>query len=501
MRYNFRWLWRLSIVSLLAVFSTAGLAETIAVKAGEHPGFTRLVLQIDKRHSWRLGRMTSGYELRLQDGSDINFVYADVFQKIPRRRLSAIESLPRPGALALHSHCACFVRPSQLADGKLVIDIADGSAPLGSTFEQPLPEDSASYPPKNLPLRTIGSPSLQSRNATLPFRATVNQDTQLPIYWQNILDGKTKDDTATDTQAPHISRFPLPFPAPHPQENGPPPLAVPSSGLLATEAELLRQLSRAASQGMITLADPVPHKNGLPPRAGMSENPSLSVTKTHVHAQTSVDRDGKLPPPSPSQTAIGESCLDDESLALSHWGSDMPAAMQITQARSNLTGEFDRPKPAAVRAFARLYLYLAMGAEARQILRSFDEKSDDARMLDTLGGIIDGLPVAVRNPFDGMQDCDTSAALWAFLATPNKNEQVNIPAVLRAFSGLPPVLRSAIGHRLSDRLIQTGKPDAARDVRNAMARADHASENRNLTMIDATLALEAGQTDMALTRL
>lgn len=504
---------RLAAVGLLVI----GLApmdlraETVRIRSGEHAGFTRLVLQPETSHDWQLGRTATGYELRLK-GIDLNFAAEDIFRKIPRLRISAVTPLPRPGALALVSNCVCFAQAAQLPDGAIVIDIADGAPSADSPYERPLEELAETKRPQSLPHpgQTRRTAPVESDSATLSFRPTVNDAASLPIYWRDVMKTDEKpaaSDPEPDRAAQSKSQVPeanlplLPVPS-VPVENGPPPLPLPSPDVLAAESELLRQLSRAASQGMVTLAEPdnsipaPPHSTGAPDDL---IQPEVDIA---FHAETSMDRDASANPMARHLTAQGNDCLSDDTLALSRWGTDEPAALQLTRARDHLTGEFDVPDPQAVRALARLYLHLGMGAEARQTLRAFDDESDEAALLTSLAGIIDDHEPAQGDPLVTMQDCDTAAALWAFLARPiDATAPVNAAAVLRAFSGLPAALRTALGQRLSDRFIRAGNPDAARDIRNAMARSVGTADNRNLGMVDASLAMDAKDTAQALKKL
>ena len=253
---------------------------------------------------------------------------------------------------------------------------------------------------------------------------------------------------------------------------------------------------------MVTLAERNDSNPALPHPAGAPDDLTQPDVEIAFHAETSMDRDASTNPMARHLTAKGEDCLSDERLAIAQWGTDEPAALQLTRAREHLTGEFDRPDPLAVRALARLYLHLGMGAEARQTLRAFDDESGEAALLTSLARIIDDQEPIQADPLARMQECDTAAALWAFLARPvDAAAPVNAAAVLRAFSGLPAALRKSLGQRLSDRFIHAANPGAAHDIRNAMSRSVGAAEDRSLGMVDANLALDANETAPALKKL
>ena len=484
-----------ALVLLVGLTAWPLSAETVMIRSGEHPGFTRLVLQPESPHDWQFGRTATGYELRLK-GNRLSFDTDGVFHRILRQRISAVEPLPRPGTLALISSCACFAKAAQLSDGKIVIDIVDGTPPANSPFEQPLDEGAVAVAhPLPHPGQARGEGQPRISDATLSYRPTENDAASLPIYWRDILQTTQKPSGEKAESAPPsmaekpTAMLPLLLPPSIPATDGLPPMKLPSPKVRATEAELLLQLSRAAAQGMVTLAEPEKKPRHAAPPPSAPDGPAPLADEIAFHAETSMDRDANANPMAQHLTAQGQDCVSDEALALTHWGTDESAPEQLTRARAHLTGEFDKPDPEAVRSLARLYLHLGMGAEARQVLRAFSDQSDEARLLNTLGQIIDDQTPMPENPFTGMQDCDTSAALWAFLVRPaDTAESVNAAAVVRAFSGLPPPLRAALGPRLSDRFIRAGNPAAARDIRNAMARSGDTTENRNLGMVDASLA-------------
>lgn len=488
---------RAALVLLVGLTAWPLDAETVMIRSGEHPGFTRLVLQPESPHDWQFGRTATGYELLLK-GNGLSFDTDGVFHRILRQRISAVEPLPHPGALALISSCACFAKAAQLSDGKIVIDIVDGTPPANSPFEQPLDEGAvaAAHPlPLPHPGQARGEGQPRISDATLSYRPTENDAASLPIYWRDILQttqkplGEKVESAPPSMAEKPTAMFRLFLPPSMQALDGLPPMKLPSPKVRATEAELLLQLSRAAAQGMVTLAEPEKKPRHAAPPPSAPDGPAPLVDEIAFHAETSMDRDANANPMAQHLTSKGGDCVSDEALAIGHWGTDESASEQLTRARAHLTGEFDKPDSAAVRGLARLYLHLGMGAEARQVLRAFSEQSDEAALLTALGQIIDDQAPAAESPFTDMQDCDTSAALWAFLIHPaDTAESVNAAAILRAFSGLPPLLRAALGQRLSDRFIRTGNSDAARDIRNAMARSGGAAENRNLGMVDARLA-------------
>lgn len=484
-------------------------AEVLKVRSGEHPGFSRLVIDLPQGTGWALGRTADGYDLRLDAFYD-TLDTAEIFTRIPRTRLrEVVPAVAGPG-LSLTVEPDVHIRAAQAEGGRLVLDIADGAAAEDSAFENPLP----ALPPDGIIGATGEPPAPRRRSgdlATLTFRPTLNADASLPIYWRNRQaapalspDERPRGGAAMAEPAPPQPPAPLLVIAPPVPQ--PPPL--PGPEVLSVEEELRRQVSRAAAQGLAerpagAVTEPAsgaaatPAEPQSPPDARIG--PAPEDDPIAFHAETSMDRDGRHNPNARAVTGEGGACLTDEDLALRDWATDEAPAAQITAARSGLVGEFDRPDSAAVRRLARLYLHFGMGAEAAQTIAAFNLSAEDTGLALDLARMMDGLPTAMESPLPTMSDCDTAAALWAVLAAPSDLplHKVNLPAVLRSFSGLPPHLRQHLGRRLSDRLIAMGAAGGAKAVRNAIARRA-GEDSRELGLIDAELASHDGQAERLL---
>lgn len=271
------------------------------------------------------------------------------------------------------------------------------------------------------------------------------------------------------------------------------------SRLAEAQADVLRQLSRAASQGLVALDTRPGHKQkeggagtgrSQPQR---DAGPDIGKEPLPIHAETSVDRDtSSLLAPGPL-TADGGECLPDSEFSLADWGDERPASIQIAERRGGLVGEFDRPSDESVIGLARLYLYLGFGAESRAVLRSFDVSPRDKEILSTIGLILDGKIPGESAAFADMSGCDGAVALWSVMAWPHIPPMADVDggAVVRTFSALPPHLRRLLGPGLSERLIGRGLTDDARAIRNAIARAPEA-EGPALDMVAAQVDMASG---------
>jgi hypothetical protein len=211
-----------------------------------------------------------------------------------------------------------------------------------------------------------------------------------------------------------------------------------------------------------------------------------------LHIETSIDRDAIFAEPPVALSADGEICPPDAFFAVSNWGNDQPATLQIAAARDGLVGEFDRVDPAKVTALAKLYVQLGFGAEARMTLRSFGVDGEEALWISRLARIEDGEAIHDAQ-LAKLTACDGTVALWALLGgeEPLSQSDLNESAIQRSFSELPLHLRRQLGPQAIERLIDAGATDTATGLRNAILRAGGTAEPA-LTVATATLAIESG---------
>jgi len=249
---------------------------------------------------------------------------------------------------------------------------------------------------------------------------------------------------------------------------------------------LLEQISRGAAQGLVEIAEdgPAPENGGnrigdAPwSRVGLGEMPGVAVGS---------DRGA-----SGNLTPDGRACLADTALDVGSWGLTGPVSAQIGLVRSGMIAEFDAPVPEAILRAARFHIFLGFGAEARQYLALLDEEAPEIRLLQAMARIVDGEP-AEDSPFDGMESCDSAAALWAILARPDRPlaPGTNAAAVTARFSALPAHLRRHLGGALVDAFMAAGQSDAAHRIRDAMQRVPAEGETE-LPLMEARFQLAEG---------
>lgn len=417
------------------------MAQVVRIISGDHPTFTRLVLTFDRAPDWRLGRVTDGYALALA-GDQPRYDLSTVFRRITRDRLSAIWTDPEDGRLRIRIACACHALPFELRPRVIVIDIRDGPAPPGSSFEAGL--DGTTFP------ALAESPRLRPRPRA--------EGGPLPFDWTSRI---------TEPQ----SDLPLPLPGFH----GP--------SRSALRDELLIGLSRGMAEGLIDPVDRPPTPNSVIPPQRMPMESNLRLGDP-LETRTGLSLPQQL-------AAQGHSCPEDSRLDLATWGGEGTPASLLSDSLSGLVGEFDRPDPAAVLRAVRLHLHLGFGAEARALLQAFPIDGPDTALLAALARLVDGGPDPA-GPFRGLEGCDTSAALWAVLADPALNPRLaRASALLRGFSALPAPLRRHLGPNLAERFLAAGDAATATAIQDSFLRIPGPPDPRT-TVTEARIASALG---------
>ena len=455
---------RLAFLIWLALAQTA-FSQTAIVKTGDHPDFTRLVLELPRVAAWKLGRTSEGYELRIED-KELRFDVSQVFKTIQRDRLASVWENPATGGLRLGIACACYALPFELRPGIIVIDLKDGPPPKGSAFEVAIDGTGALPLQTKAAQRPLGRPQLQT------------------VAQTSVGSGKAYDWLAVseNQQSEHVLKSLTPSPFIKHKFNDIEPL----------KNALLWQLSRGAAQGIVqmkmqNLSSRVPSPR---PLFGPRLNAHLGEPSGFDVATMRKADDTKL--------IGGAECIQDDRLNLGTWGTEQNVSKQIADSRTNLIGEFDRPQSDNIILSVKLLIFLGFGAEARQVLEQFSVEVPDRALLESMAKIVDVMP-DISGPFNGMQGCDTSAALWASLALPHfrVSENPRPEAVLRAFSALPIHLRRSLGPDLVAKFLQSGDLATARSLSNAVQRGGPGA-GAKATVMSATIDLAAGDTAKAI---
>lgn len=444
---------------LLCLFIALGPAwgQTVTLRSGEHGGFTRLVLTQPEPMGWDFGRSETGYVLRFR-GKVAAFDLSTAFERIGRNRVSALQARPGEGLLALDLACPCHAVATPFRPGIVVIDIAEGEAPIGSPFEQRL----------DFPGTAVGGQPMRERTRPPRRPRDFVEAPKLPPLGPRRLGDR-------QTPPPFAQR-----------------LQIPDARASLLGEKLGRDLARSIASGAISPGQPAPP---LPSRSRPVVLPAPESPKPTPPA-VSLQLNTRAPgaPPSREPPPNGRPCVAPEHLDLAAWGDNRPPALQIADARQALLGEFDRPDAKALQKLTRLYLHLGFGVEALSLLHNFPSEDIDAPVLRALGALIEDQ--SVDETFAEMQGCDGPAALWSLLSQEILPEAVDKPAVLRAFSDLPPWLRREVLPRLSKRFLTAGDLLTAQSLEQSLSRAEP-SAGPETALVSSQIDLARGESERA----
>lgn len=451
----------------LAVSALAVAAQQLALRSGAHEGFDRLVIPFEHPVAWRLGRRGGDYAIAAtpEPGAPApSYDLSQVFRRIRSDRLASLRQDP-DGTLRLRIACACHATAFRYGPGWVVVDIADGPPPPDSRFEvrlEPLTEDTtrprarpAAPPTLPLSLPDVTMPAAlvpETPGHAVPMRTGRPVARPAAGVGEGVSTGLPSAD-GPDVAAERVAR-----------------------GVAQARAELLADLDRAATQGLISIASAetgpaVSVSLRATPTAPIAPDPGQSP---QLDAITAVDAvraaalaDGQSLPGSAA-------CPPRDRLDIATWATDAPAAAQIGAARGAVLAEFDRPQPAAVLWLARLYLHFGFGAETAALLDAFALPEVEAAELRRLALVVDFPDMAHTKGLAPQPGCPGPAAMWDLLVQPAVGAlgPERLREALSVFSGLPGHLRRHLGPPIATRLAEAGREDAARAVLAAIARAD-----------------------------
>ncbi len=299
------------------------------------------------------------------------------------------------------------------------------------------------------------------------------------------------------------------------------------------EQALIRQIERAASQGIVRFSNPnspptpeieVPPQvetaaEGQDPAGEAAAPTPLAASSPHTDAAadpkgvlaaldgndqvlaTSVyDRDthnalaGRTP-------AEPEVCLDDALLDVGAWSNGLPLMAQSPELSRQLVSEFDTPNPEALHDLARLYIRFGFGAEAEALLAAFAEAPiADRVLLIDLARAVEGRPVSPDGPLALAEACPGNHGLWLALGgtAPVYHDAESFGRAQAAFSALPVDLRLLLAPGFIERLLEAGHAEEARLIHETAVRPGETAEAAaDLDLAAARIAAAEGHPDEA----
>lgn len=388
-------------------------------------------MTIEPATEWSLETRAGGATLFFP-GKDLRFGTEGVFERMPRTRVREIRSAAAEGGTIVEVAigCDCRISASFVGARYLALDVADRDAPDRGIAPGQTPGDAGAA------------------------RAAA--------------DDPADDPTARDARE--------------------------IAAVSAAEQLLIRQIERAARQGLIELSDPAgpaPRTAAVdaaePPEIPAPEAPALPETSRppampvrpepaqqrdplaalldheQIEATTVFDRDSRSAARM-AEPAVPAECLEDAALDIGGWSNGLSMHAQLPQLSRGLIGEFDAANPAALRDLARLHVRFGFGVEAVALLQSFAADFPERALLRDLAHVVDGRTAPAGGPLAVTAVCPGRHGLWSALGglAPVYHAQAHFKTVQAAFADLPADLRALLGPALIGRLLDAELPDAAR---------------------------------------
>ncbi|MCW1949949.1 MAG: hypothetical protein KIH44_001085 [Octadecabacter sp.] len=448
---------RTAILFVLLPFMAS--ADPVTIRSGEHETFSRLVIAIGLNTDWSIDPSDDGHILEL-DGRSDGFDTSNVFERIPRARLSDVKEIS-PNRLNLSVDCPCEVNAFLWRPGYLVVDIIDGSVPVRATSETGLGSLNApSTPP---PVRVTNAPLGLPNMLVLSPSATAAQEQVSAEETQDFTD------------------------------------------LSATEEALAMGIARAASQGFLEPSiagteQPTPPEVEIEPMVAQVDaqepNAPSIPNRPGVGISTAMDR-GLAQLGTELGRSLDQQCLPADLFEIAAWGDAQGFHVQASALAESLAGEFGEEPREAQENLARLYIHFGFGAEAKLVLAADPAASQSRIVLTELAGIIDDYDGAYPAIL-AQEACSTPGALWAFLLRPTRQEESDRNRLIQHFFALPQPLRGQISPRLARQFLEVGDPDAASQLLRAADNQD-AATTREVQSTRALIAEDLDDTSAAVT--
>ncbi len=465
----------------LVLAASAGAAQVVQFRSGEHEDFTRLVATLPTEDTnWTISGDGKFYTIKI-DGDDLRLKTNTIFDRIPRTRLANFVANDARGEIELELACDCRIVSIPYNDRYVIFDIRAGLSPqpdnlpqvplsFGVAVKQETPKREFRFTSLEAakPAPVVLEEKLEVKKLDVPysdllaFETFVKRNAQVETLRRDLV---AQVDRATDQKLldpkqmlPQVESYPTPDPV---------------------------EMASAESTAIVK-DDHVPH------RATKGQ-----VGKDHnIVAYNVIDEVGRDIAALLSGQVGRGTCLPDTAVDISSWSGNRTFVEELAKLRQQLVGEFDRTNDEALLKLARLYVHYTFGAEALQVLQLLPESNENLILRD-MAHIVDGdVPLETENSFEFQAHCSGHATLWAALSGQPLVGESAIKGALDALHTMPRHLREHLGPKLSNRFVEQGETEAATLVLNAIERANPV-QDANFSYAQATLDAELGNTEAA----
>jgi hypothetical protein len=432
----------LPLLAFAFCFAAPLAAETIRVRAGEHSGYTRLVLDGAANLDWTIGRTASGYALR-SDAADIDYALERAERDLRAGRVSGLRS--EGGVLFVDLDCKCELKTYTLSGNRLVLDLSPGTPNPDAATEQPfelasepdVPADPEPEPVDEIAIEPrVGEEETAGKwlTAEASPETAAPAATALPDLITGVLGGSAPQVTAGTpaetalAEGPDYSDF---------------------------EAMLTETLARAAAEGFVD----------APSDATVAGIDAVSMDVAGADGKTAYDIARGDPP----AAVAPELCSATQALDF----LNDPAAFEDRTIGPLLAEAYDDDgamQPAGAIDLARYLMWKGYGAEAAQVFDLAGLPPDEGMFLTMAALALDGKAASGDVVLESFATCDGIGGLWTMLAGADATltAAIDIPASITVYSAYPAHLRRIIGPLLATHLITQGYMDEARLAANVI---------------------------------
>jgi hypothetical protein len=249
----------------------------------------------------------------------------------------------------------------------------------------------------------------------------------------------------------------------------------------AARDQLLRQLTRAAEEGFLTLAEPdaLPAPDTESAETEETESaPPVAAEDLPMRARTGAELAAETRPRPAEEAGTDRPahCLPERHFAVNDWKTDAPVFLQMGAHRRALVGEFDSADSDAVLAYVRLLIAVGFGLEAQGALHAFADQLPPSRHLWDMARLVDGDTVDSDGELAMGLDCDGSHRVWAMAAAALDGRLdpaiIDLDALRDPISALPPRLRTRLVLPIATVALEAGRIVEAEHLAGLAARAE-----------------------------
>jgi hypothetical protein len=430
------------IRALAAILATvlmtgAALAEVVRVRSGEHPGYSRLVLEFTERPDWTVRTSGEAAEIVLTP-ADHSFDISRIFERIPRTRVRDV--VATDNGIRLSLACDCRVAVFAIRDAAIAIDIADAVPAEGLVAVE------------HTSSTEVARPTAEDRTSAARMGADVGPSMPPPQTGAESPDVVAPASHSGRDGAPGFALASLPSAAPDTAFVAKAPAELRSS----TMERLAEGVARAASQGTLRLAP-----GNSPTEASVA--PIGAASGENLRLRIPGEEDWLSEDP-----VLREHCIEQGRLDIGAWSiPDIDPAEQIAAAWRQIADPADGLDEDRGLDLARLFISFGFGAEARGVIAALAPRHPDAELLAAMAHVVD-IETPPPGTLDDQADCPGRAQLWLALATgiPGAPEDV-----LVAVSEMPLSLRRHLSARLIAIFLEAGDMSTAEALRALVDRA------------------------------